>query len=158
MKRIIILMAVLIGATTLYAQEPVFNKGDKVVNLGIGLTSYINGCLSFEMGIADGIIDKGTIGAGIYAGAGYGYYWGSSARFVGGVRGTFHYPLIEKFDTYLGLGAGLSYIYYFNSSDVPWVDIDGFIGGRYLFSEKMSFYVEMGASLGYINGGISIWL
>jgi hypothetical protein len=153
MKKFIVLAVLLAGTLSLQAQEPMFVKGDRVANLGVGITSWGMVGVSLEQCLVDGIIDKGSIGAGIYAGAGIRT---SGARFVGGVRGTFHYPFIDKFDTYIGIGGGLQYRYWFNLSNDLWPDVDGFIGARYAFSDKLKLFCEFGASLGWLSAGISL--
>jgi hypothetical protein len=80
MKKLLLsLMVFVFVLTQLVAQESTFQKGDKALNLGIGIGStlysgsyYKSGIppisASFEVGVADGILDKGTIGVGGYLG------------------------------------------------------------------------------------------
>jgi hypothetical protein len=158
MKKLIVLAAFLAGTFILNAQGPFFEKGDRVINLGIGITNYGMLSVSAEQGVFDGILDKGAIGVGIYAGAGYRFWGLNSARGVAGVRGTFHYPFIDKLDTYLGIGGGLEYTYWASDPINFWPDFDGFLGARYYFSDKLTLFCELGASLGYLTGGISFKL
>src|SRR5512147_1322079 len=105
-----------------FSQESTFNKGDKVINLGIGLGSTLyHGfgykasvppiSISGEYGIKDGILDKGVIGVGGYLGYSsykweyYGWGW-KYTNIIIGARGTFHYPFIDKLDTYTGILLG----------------------------------------------------
>ena len=77
--------------------------------LGSGYTSTfppITG--SLEFGFADDIIRKGTIGVAPFIGFGtykYAHYTGHEnyTYIPVGVRGVFHYPFVEKLDTYAGL-------------------------------------------------------
>lgn len=158
MKKII-LFALLLSATVwASAQEPVFVKGDRAVNLGVGLTRFGMVSVSAEQGIYDGILETGCIGAGIYAGAGYSF-WSADFNFVGGLRGTFHYPIIEKFDTYVGVDVGIQYNLDLNSADNLWPDGGGFLGARYAYSEKFSLFLEVGySSIGYLVGGLAFRL
>ncbi|HNZ72789.1 MAG TPA: hypothetical protein PKJ43_09205 [Prolixibacteraceae bacterium] len=169
MKKVILLSLLFIAAVAVKAQEPVFVKGDKAVNVGIGFDNYLNLSLSGEMGIMDGIADKGTIGAGVYAGAGtyllHSSWYANHYRAMAGVRGTFHYPIIEKLDTYAGIGVGLEYwSYKYNSSywgydDYSYngVDLDAgfFIGARYPLTQKFTVFGELGYGIGYLTAGIS---
>jgi len=166
MKKVILLSLLFIAAVAVKAQEPVFVKGDKAVNVGIGFDNYINLSLSGEMGIMDGIADKGTIGAGIYAGVGsyISSYYSNYYRAMGGVRGTFHYPFIEKLDTYAGIGLGLEYYrydydgilgYYDDHYSQMGLDAGFFIGARYPLTEKFTVFGELGYGIGYLTAGIS---
>ncbi|MFA7583881.1 MAG: hypothetical protein WCZ46_10115, partial [Proteiniphilum sp.] len=99
----------------LHAQNS-FSKGDKIVNVGIGVGSYYGGdgytssippfSVSFEQGIIDGLLDgKASIGVGGYlaytankwetsiSGNDYGYKY---SYMMIGARGAFHYQFIEK--------------------------------------------------------------
>jgi len=94
-----------------------FSKGDKVFNIGVGLGSVMGSAYnttippvsgSLEFGVADNILTKGVIGIAPFIGFGaykYETYSGhENYTFIPvGVRGVFHYPLVEKLDTYGGL-------------------------------------------------------
>ena len=164
------------------AQSPTFEKGDKVINLGIGFGGYGTWgyhvavppvSISGEVGILDNILDKGSIGVGGYLGyASYketGYYaneyWTFNRLFIG-ARGVFHYPFIDKFDTYAGLTIG------FNSYSWKWhgagsqgaypgssgLGSSVFVGGRYYLSDKFGLMGELGYGISYINIGIALKL
>jgi hypothetical protein len=89
MKKLLLsLLVVVFSLTQLVAQDPIFIKGDKVLNLGIGLgsshySSFYTSRLpavsaSFEVGVLDGILEKGSVGVGGYFGfssAKYSTYW-----------------------------------------------------------------------------------
>jgi hypothetical protein len=166
------------------AQENLFLKGEKVLNIGIGLGStlyagsYFTGTfpplsISFEKGIADEILEKGVIGVGGYLGYSaykYEYFdWGYKySDIILGARGSFHYPLLEKLDTYTGLLAGYELILHseFGSYEgsnplnaagggIVW---SWYVGGRYYFSEKMAAMAELGYGISYLTLGISIKL
>src|SRR5512136_3236592 len=120
MKKLLLVFVIIIFAFTWSAaQEPSFNKGDKVVNLGIGIgTNVYSGSYnrmiippfsaSLEIGIEDEIAEKGSVGLGPYLGF-TSYKWEYSthtATYINtilGARGNFHYPLLDKLDTYAGL-------------------------------------------------------
>ncbi|HNW57777.1 MAG TPA: hypothetical protein PLR88_12180 [Bacteroidales bacterium] len=183
MKKIIYGIILICLALPAGAQNT-FNKGDKVLNLGLGLgsTFYTGGgytskippiSASFEMGIKDHLFDeKSSIGVGGYVGytsAKYEYgtdYGWKYSDFIIGARGTFHYQLIDKFDTYTGLMVGYdiatskeygtwagSNNYSSASSGAEW---SWFVGGRYYFSDNIAGMVELGYGIAYLNLGIGI--
>ena len=165
----------------LIAQEPVFVKGDKVLNLGIGFGSTLYSgtyyhsqvppvSASLEVGVADNILEKGVIGVGGYLGfSSYKYEYSNSgwktSNIIIGARGNFHYPLVEKLDTYTGLllGYGIVSHQYFgiygdedysgSSSGLQWA---WFFGGRYYFKENFAAMLELGYGVTYINLGIAL--
>ncbi len=83
-----------------------------------------------------------------------------------GPRGTFHYPLVDKLDTYAGLLLGYHIVNWTytgnwggisqdNSSSA--VYFSGFIGARYYFTNNIGAYLELGSgSLGLANIGVAI--
>ena len=119
MKKLLLLLFVTVfSLTQLLAQESTFKKGDKAINLGIGFgSSYYSSfytshtpaiSASLEFGVADGILDKGSIGVGGYLGyssATWANYY-KTTNFIIGARGSFHYPLVNKLDTYTGILLG----------------------------------------------------
>jgi opacity protein-like surface antigen len=125
-KLVLFFVVVALTMTQLLAQESTFKKGDKVLNLAIGFGSglYTGGgyttsvpplSASFEVGVKDGILEKGSIGVGgvlaygahkwEYAGWGWKY-----TNIIIGARGSFHYPLAKKLDTYTGLILGYNVV------------------------------------------------
>jgi hypothetical protein len=172
MKKILVFFVVAcFSLTQLLAQESTFNKGDKVLNLGLGIGSslYSTGGIipplsaSLEVGVVDNIIEKGVIGVGGYLGfASYGhrdYY--KVTNIIIGPRGTFHYPFVDKLDTYAGLMIGYNVVSY------HWTGMEGiagsssglvssfFIGGRYYFSDSMAAMLELGYGIAYLNVGVA---
>ena len=153
-----------------------FVKGDKVLNLGIGFGSSYYGSYytshmpaisaSLEVGVLDGILEKGSIGVGGYVGyasAKYSNYWKTS-NFLIAVRGSFHYPLVNKLDTYTGLQLGYNIFntkYYdtysgtFNASSSG-LAFAWFAGARYYFSNNFAAMVEVGYGVAYLNLGIAL--
>ncbi len=154
MKKLILLFVVVLLAFSASAQSE-FAKGDKVISLGIGLDSYrIPVTLTGEYCVMDGIIEKGSIGIGAYAGAGFTWwsYYSSSIYFFGGLRGAFHYTFIDKLDTYAGISLGISSYY------SHWINGGGYLGARYYMSEKMAFFGELGYGLGLATVGVAFKL
>jgi len=161
MKKLILLSVLFIAFIAAKAQDPIFVKGDKVINLGIGYGWYINLSASGEYCVLDGIADKGSVGVGLYGGLGFSHSltYSHSNSFFGGARGTFHYPLLDKLDTYAGLGLGLNYRYYKYYSDEIYVDFNPFIGARYPLMDKLTVFGEIGYGfMGNLVLGVSFKL
>jgi hypothetical protein len=182
MKRLALLFLVVAFAMTqLQAQESTFVKGDKVLNLGIGFgsglytgtyykTSVPPISASFEVAVKDGVLDKGSIGVGGYLAYSQhkwdynGWGWKYSNLFIA-ARGTFHYPLVKKLDTYTGLALGYNIAH---SSEygtaIPGYDYNAtsggllfawFVGGRYYFSNSFAAMAELGVGIVYLNLGVA---
>ena len=167
------------------AQDLPFASGDKVVNLGIGLGSALYSgagnkssippiSISFEKGIKDNVLEKGVIGVGGYLGYSsykwefnsYGY---KISNIIIGARGNFHYPLLDNFDTYIGILLGyniisakefgnLPYVGYYYGAPKSHVIWSGYIGGRYYFSDKLAGLIELGSGISYLTLGVAIML
>jgi hypothetical protein len=181
MKKSVLLLVVAVFAfTQLVAQESTFSKGDKVLNLGIGLGGRWSGSYmkvsvppisaSLEFGVKDGVLEKGSIGVGPYLAYSShkweysGWGWKITDVIIG-VRGSFHYPLVDKLDTYTGLLLGYDisketefgtsiYGYDYNSSyggfSYAW-----FVGARYYFSDTFAAIAELGVGITYLNLGVA---
>ncbi|HYW94851.1 MAG TPA: hypothetical protein VE870_04640 [Bacteroidales bacterium] len=184
-KRLTLGLLLAFFTTALMAQGPMFFNGDKVLNLGIGFgTSLYSGGLynssvppisaSYEVGIKDDVLDIGSIGVGGYIGYvaykweydyGFGSYGYKYSDFVIGARGTFHYPLLENFDTYTGVMLGFDIVsskefgdsqYSVNySASSSHVVGSWYIGGRYYFSDRFAGMLELGYGISYINLGVA---
>lgn len=181
MKKVLITLFVAILTMQLSAQENLLTKGERVLNVGIGFGSTLyNGSgynstvppisASFEVGVKDDVLDVGSIGVGGYLG--YSAYkweyagWGHKfSDFILGVRGTFHYPLVEKLDTYTGLMLGYEIISSkdfgtidplydpdYSTSGVAW---SWYAGGRYYFNDNFAVMAELGYGIAYLNIGIA---
>jgi hypothetical protein len=128
MKRQILLLVAFLFAVASYAQETTFVKGEKVLNLGIGLGStlysgsYYNSkippiSVSLEYGVVDDLLDVAGLNVGVGGYIGYSSYkwetnwlgtpygWNLNSIVIG-VRGAVHYPVVDKLDTYAGLMFG----------------------------------------------------
>lgn len=170
----------------LNAQENLLTKGEKVLNLGIGLGSTLYSgsyysttippiSASYELGFMDDVLEKGSIGLGGYLGFAsnkwsYSYLggeWGYKyTNIIVGARGSFHYPLIDKLDTYTGLMIGFNivsvnefgdidpnYNYNQSSSGLVW---SWYAGGRYYFTDKLAAMAEIGYGIAWLNLGVAI--
>jgi len=179
-----IVTAIIMAAPLMLAQESAqeswFNKGDKVINLGIGIGNtlysgsyYTRGVppisVSYEQGIVDGIAEKGVIGILGYVGytsykydyLGWGYKY---SNIIIGAGGLFHYPLVNKLDTYAGILLGYNIAtatefgtypgYDYNASSGGIV-FSGFVGARYYFTESVAAFAQVGYGIAYLTFGVS---
>jgi len=183
MKKLLLMFVVACFALTqLIAQEPTFVKGDKALNIGIGLGSTLYSgtyyksqippiSASLEFGVIDNVIEKGVVGVGPYIGySSYKYEysgWGwKYTNIIIGARGNFHYPLVNKLDTYTGLLLGYNvasskefgdvipgWDYSYSAGGIAW---SWFIGGRYYFKETFAVMAELGYGISYLNLGIAL--
>jgi len=169
----------------LHAQNS-FSKGDKIVNVGIGVGSYYGGdgytssippfTVSFEQGIIDGLLDgKASIGVGgylaytankwesTYGSTTFGYKY---SYFILGARGVFHYQFVDKLDTYTGLMLGYNVVSSSTFGDgmggssptASGIGYSAFIGARYHFSDKFAAFAEIGYGISALELGISFKL
>jgi hypothetical protein len=150
--------------STNYTRSSGFHQGDKLLNLGVGLSSYYYGTpigLSFESGISDDI-SVGTqfdYNSGNYDGYySSSYRWGYSAYYVG-LRGSYHLNNIlqlneDKVDLYAGVGLGYQrfrwddesygYGYGYSYNYRSGLFFNYFVGGKYYFTPKVGAFVELG--------------
>ncbi|GAB3919947.1 hypothetical protein GCM10028804_13160 [Larkinella terrae] len=137
-----------------------FKKGDYLLNVGVGLSSYYYGNpfgISFESGI-----DKDfSVGAQLdYNSGNYGDYYYNSSRWrytatYFGVRGSYHFNRVlklntSKVDLYAGVGLGYR-SFRWNDSNYGYgydyrsgLFLNYFIGGKYYFNNKIGAFVELG--------------
>ena len=187
MKKLLVSTLILVFAFSISnAQESTFSTDSKVVNLGIGIGSTLYGgfasnvvppiSISFEKGVKDNVLEKGSIGVGGYLGFAsakwdYTDYNGSyGVRYTNiilGARGSFHYPLVDKLDTYTGLMLGYNIgsskytaTGYYNTYPVQTSAYGGFtwswyLGGRYWFNDKIAGMAELGYGIAYLNLGVA---
>jgi hypothetical protein len=174
---------------SLYAENPqtevppVFNEGDKVVNLGLGIgTTLYTGryytsrvppvSVSFEMGFMDDfLVEDLTLGLGGYLGYasskyeyGFGTWgWDYTYIIVGG-RGAAHYPIIEDLDTYVGLMMGINITTSRSfgegssgfSADGSGIAYSLYGGARYYFAENLAVFGELGYGISYLTVGLAL--
>jgi hypothetical protein len=153
------------------------------LNLGIGLgnigwgsgytSTMIPLSASFEVGILDGVADVGSIGIGGLIGySGYKYEWTNwqwkYTDIIIAARGNFHYPLVDKLDTYAGVSLGYESITFKETGDgffpgsystVGSGLFFGFTaGGRYYFTEKFAAMAEFGYGITWLTLGVALKL
>ncbi|WP_421829373.1 hypothetical protein [Larkinella sp.] len=165
----LLVMSLLLVGTQSFAQ---YQKGDKLLNAGIGLSSYYGGGLpigaSFEVGITDEI----SVGAQLdFYTWGYnfgGYKWRYTFVPVA-VRGSYHVNELlnlnnDKLDLYGGLALG-----YYISSFKDNSGYSGFydnaygnqvlfgihLGGRYYFKPNLGAFAEVGYGVSALKLGVA---
>ncbi len=178
MKKIVLLsLCICFSVAQIFGQELTFKKGDRVLNIGIGLGSTLySGSLyksglppisgSLEFGVKDEVFEKGSIGVGPYLGFSS-FKWSNYYKYTNvivGARGLLHYPLVDKLDTYAGLLLGYNIVsvkdldpylgdFSGSSSGVAW---SLFVGGRYYFKDTFGVMAELGYGIAYLTLGISL--
>ena len=162
------------------AQAQAFQKSNVDLNLGVSLGSTLTGGSGYTTSIPPvsasldfGVTDKISVGGFLgYSSAKYKFsYFGSSdyewkySYAVFGVRGAYHFDLSPKFDTYAGAMLGYNVVSVTAPSDFNGVGysaagssvaLGAFIGGRYLFTEKIGAFAELGYGLGYLTLGLNV--
>lgn len=169
-------------STTTSSANETFGKGSTAANLGIGFgLGYSYGffttthsipalSLSVERGVTDQV-GPGVIGVGGLVGfRSYswksGSYKGSWNNYLVAVRGTYHYNLFEvpKLDTYAGLSVGVrveSYSdnwsdnYYSSSYGGTYLTSGIFLGARYMFTDKLGAFGELGYDMSLLKVGVT---
>jgi hypothetical protein len=147
-----------------YSSGTGFNQSNKLLNVGVGLSSYYYGNpigLSFESGVSENISVGGQFdyNSGNYDGYyGSSYRWGYSAYYLG-IRGSYHVNQLLKInsknvDLYAGVGLGYQrfrwddesygYGYGYNYNYRSGLFFNYFIGGKYYFTDKIGGFLELG--------------
>lgn len=128
MKKLLLVAICVLASSAAAFSQNTFKKGDKVVNLGIGLGNTLHSGSgmstkippvsgSFEYGVKDNLFDdKSSLGVGAFVGYASSEY---KQTIIGhnstklkysdvilGLRGALHYQLVEKLDTYAGVSLG----------------------------------------------------
>ena len=177
---ILVLMVITLGAM---AQRPSFEKGDQAVNLSVGFGNALYSgswykttvpaiAVSYEKGIIDNFLNDAVIGVGGYLGysaykweynnnAGWGYKY---SDFILAGRGTFHYPFVDKLDTYAGILIGFEIrtektwgttsVPVENDLGSPFI-LSPFVGARYYFTDNIAAMAEVGYGVAYFNLGVA---
>ncbi|HLN52818.1 MAG TPA: hypothetical protein VK212_03860 [Lentimicrobium sp.] len=184
MKKVIFTLFVVIVSFHLQAQDELFVKGDKVINLGVGFgnigwgSGYSSTLLpisgSFEVGVKDNVFDEGgSIGVGGLIGyAGYkyelpGWEW-KYTDLILAVRGNLHYPLVNKLDTYAGVAIGYEIVSFKESGDNNLPDYYDAVGSsaffgltagaRYYFTDNFAAMGELGYGITWLTLGVAFKL
>ena len=184
MKKItcFLLFLLIIGTTCTKAQS--FEKGTKVMSLGIGLgSSLLNYSGSNQTPALSAQFEKGTwetrsgvISLGGYVGykaykyadksLGYSEKWTYT---IVGVRSSYHYTglNLDKLDLYGGVMLSYNILKYKYTDDYGYsgnyntgsygsgAGFTGFLGGRYSFSKNIAVTAELGYGVSYLTLGLA---
>lgn len=172
MKKVI--LSLLFTATSLVglAQNGGYEKGDKLLNVGIGVNSYYSGGIpigaSYELGITDAI----SVGVNAdYLSNKYNYGSGLHYKFTAlyfAARASYHVNELlkienEKVDLYGGATLGYRSFSWNDSfsggilgdSYGSGVYLGAYAGGKYYFTDKVSVFTELGA-IGSTNARLGV--
>ena len=170
MKKFYLLMIATLLMATTYAQEPIFEKGNTAINIGVGLG--LRG-LPLDLSVTYGIVDnlftaKGlTLGVGGYLGFSSwksSSFWGYGGHtFFPGAKVEVHYSIVDKLDFFGGFLAGLRIdkwdagywttpgterSYYFSTG--------AYVGAKYFITPNFGFYATAGYGIAFLSGGIAL--
>ncbi len=183
MKKLSILVIAIFSVSMMQAQTP-FLKGDKVVNIGLGLGTYnVNGkttipplSVSLDYGVKDQLFDeKSSLSVGGYVG-----YYASKTTYIGDINGEYgskfssiflgaraavHYDFLEDLDTYGGLMLGYDIANVSNYGNYGNLSVSaggfifsGYLGARYYFTERIAAFLELGYGLSAVELGVAFKL
>ena len=176
MKKVIFVIAVLLVTVTAQGQQ--FNKGTTAINVGLGLGTALGGLgkarpaisASVDRGVW-GVGGPGVVSLGGYLGnTGYKYsdggYDAKWNYFIVGARGAYHYnglTTVPKLDVYGGVMLAYNIVSYSADGDGmtdsnsygSGMGFSGFVGGRWLFSERVGAYAELGYGVSVLNVGVT---
>ena len=175
MKKIKIALFLSFALTsTVFAQQYGYNKGDKLLNLGVGVNSYYDSGLPLSISFEQGVTDKISVGGGVdYLSNKYklgdGLFFKFTALYFG-ARASYHVNELlkvknEKIDLYGGITAGYRSFTWkdnYNNSTLgnsygSGVFFGGYIGGKYFFSDRLGGFTELGAA-GSTNARVGLAL
>lgn len=161
------------------SQAQVFQKGTNMVNVGIGFGTTLGGSgnarpaisASFEHGQWE-VGGPGVISWGGYVGntgfsygsGGYKMKWNYT---IVGARAAYHYNGFEdapNLDVYGGAMLSYNILSFSDSSGIlsgansygSNLGFTGFLGGRYMFSDKLGAFAELGYGISTVNVGLTI--
>ena len=168
MKIANILILVFFTTTTLFAQENgAFKKGNKLLNIGIGVNSSYDGGIPVGLSYEQGITGSISIGANAdYLSNEY-----LSLKFTAvyfGVRASYHVNQLlkinsDKIDLYGGPTLGYrSFSWKDNGENLgdsygSGLFLGAYVGGKYFFSNNLGAFTELG-DIGSTNARIGIAL
>jgi len=170
MKKTLLIASIVIFSIAIIipnAQAQWEGKGTKNLNVGVGLGSTLGGGLpigaSFDVGFNENIAIGGYAGYAGYT-EDFGFFKYTYSNIILGARGTYHLALVDNIDTYGGLMLG--YNVASAKADVagaPAVSAGGFIwggfiGARYMFSDKFGGMVELGNGIAWLQLGLTVKL
>lgn len=171
MKKVLFILALAFTGLNMNAQ--VFEEGALLGNVGVGLgftyglgnTAVPPIALSADYGITENIAVGGYLGYASSTEDILGYEWKYSYTIIG-ARGTYHLDRSDNLDLYGG--ALLGYVVgkvtlesdqelspLFTEPTVGGVGYSFFVGGRYMFSEKVGAFGELGYGISLLTLGVT---
>ncbi len=173
--------ALVFFGTTLNAQIETgnsnFAKGDIDINAGIGLLKTYYSSTSTVMpplsvSAEYGITDKISVGGFLGFSTAREEWFGGQVDYtflILGARGSYHFKIWDKMDTYGGLMLGYNVVSgnYTDNLEGAYYDFDvaasgmalsGYLGGRYNIKDNLSVYGEIGYGISVLNLGVSLKL
>ncbi len=170
MKKLGVLFGALLFSMVVFAQNGAFSKGDKLLNVGIGVNSYYSGGIPFGASFEVGVTEDISVGANVdylsHKYKGFGDYKFTALYF--GARGNYHFNTLlnienEKIDVYAGVGLGYRVFNWkddYNGSGLKSSYGSGvyfgiLAGGKYYFTDNIGAFVELGA-IGSTNARIGV--
>ena len=137
------------------------------MNAGVGLATYYGG--GFPIGVSVEVEAKNnfSVGGSIdYYHYNYGYYSGGYNFIYAGARGSYHFNTNNStFDPYIGATLGFRYAGYKDSYNSGYYDYGGgynsglyvgvHLGARFMFSEKVGAFAELGYGVSALKIGLA---
>ncbi|QMU27771.1 outer membrane beta-barrel protein [Adhaeribacter radiodurans] len=174
MKKFTLILFCLVAIFTIsqaQAQTPVKNK---YLNVGIGLAAYTAGGVPIGASLEVDYKNNISIGGFFdYARYGYrysGYKWNYNFLYFG-ARGSYHLGELlkdldiddSKFDPYAGISLGIRTSWYNDNTDYdnfksPYnggIFLGVHVGSRYMFSEKLGGFAEVGYGVSALRLGVT---
>jgi len=166
MKIINILTLLFFTTTTSFAQQNGgYKKGDKLLNIGIGVNSFYSGGVPIGASYEQGITDNISVGVNAdYLSNDYRSFKFTAIYF--GVRASYHFNELlkiqnEKIDLYGGPTLGYRSFSWKDANQNlgdnygSGVFFGVYIGGKYYLSDKIGLFTELG-SIGSTNARIGV--
>jgi len=159
MKKLVLMLVVGLVSLASYEAKAQFEKGDNLLNLGIGVNSYYNGGIPIGASFEHGVTDDISIGLGVDY-LSYRYNFGTSRYGFNilylGLRGSYHFNRlfnlnVEELDIYGGAQLGyrsFSWKDDFSSAGDTYASGVFFgihAGARYYFKPNIGGFLELGA-------------
>ena len=174
MKKNTLFLFLIVMACNASAQEYGYSRGDKLLNIGVGVNSYYSGGIPLSASFETGITDQISVGVGVdYLSNKYNVGSDASYKFTAlyfGARASYHVNELlninnKKVDLYGGATVGYrNFTWKDNYSNGSLSDsygsgvfLGGFIGGKYYFTQRIGAFTELGAA-GSTNGRLGVAL
>ena len=155
-------------ATPFSGFSQVYQKGDKLLNAGIGLGTYGYGGLGFGGSLEFGVTDAISVGPLVgYSSTSEGYLGLGNYKFSTltiGARGSYHLSDLlkinsDKIDLYAGLGLGYHNFHSnysgYSGSYGSGITFLAHLGGRYYLSDNIGIFAELGSGFSTLHAGVA---